>query len=146
MRIDLFRMERTQCLYENEVEFNLSESGVLPLQVQEILDGPQGASALHALRLKYPRSNGSNALRERIGLFYGDAARDNVMVTNGGSEANYVTFWGLLEKGDRAAVMLPNYLQTWGLARAYAGHADPFRLVERREGGRARWALDGRHH
>ena len=39
MRIDLFRMERTQCLYENEVEFNLSESGVLPLRVEEILEG-----------------------------------------------------------------------------------------------------------
>ena len=37
MRIDLFRMERTQCLYENEVDFNLSESGVLPLTVEEVL-------------------------------------------------------------------------------------------------------------
>ena len=36
LRIDLFQMERTQCLYENEVEFNLSESGVLPLRVEEI--------------------------------------------------------------------------------------------------------------
>ena len=64
------------------------------------------------------------------------------MVTNGGSEANYVAFWGLLEKDDRAAIMIPNYLQTRGLARAYAGHADPFRLVERGDGGGRRWALD----
>ncbi len=35
MRIDLFRMERTQCLYENEVDFNLSESGVLPLGLRK---------------------------------------------------------------------------------------------------------------
>ena len=33
MRIDPFPMERTQCLYENQVEYNLSESGVLPLKV-----------------------------------------------------------------------------------------------------------------
>ena len=46
--------------------------------------------------------------------------RDHVLVTNGGSEANFTALWGLLEKGDHAAVMLPNYLQTWGLARAYA--------------------------
>jgi len=136
MRIDLFHMERTQCLYENAVEFNLSESGVLPMQVQELLEGARDPGWLHALRLKYPASNGSETLRERIALFYGNAGRDNVQVTNGGSEANYVAFWGLLEKGDRVAVMIPNYLQTWGLARAFAGHADPFRLVERREGGR----------
>jgi aspartate/methionine/tyrosine aminotransferase len=142
MRIDLFRMERTQSLYENEVEFNLSESGVLPMQIQEILDGPEGPSSLHSLRLKYPPAAGSNLLRERIGLFYGDARLENVLVTNGGSEANYVCLWGLLDKSDHAAIMIPNYLQTWGLARAYAGRARPFRLVERHEEGRARWALD----
>src|SRR5437667_2050532 len=141
MRIDLFKMERTQCLYENEVEHNLSESGVLPMRVQELLDGSPDPGWLGAARLKYPASRGSETLRDRIGQFYGGARRDNVMVTNGGSEANYVCFWGLLEQGDRAAVLIPNYLQTRGLARAYGGRADAFRLVERRAGG-ARWVLD----
>src|SRR6266568_2273773 len=144
MRIDLFKMERTQCLYENEVEHNLSESGVLPMQVRELLDGSPDPGWLGEARLKYPASRGSELLRDRIALFYGGATRDNVMVTNGGSEANYVCLWGLLEKGDRAAVMIPNYLQAWGLARAYGGRADAFRLVERRAGGGARWALDTR--
>ena len=144
MRIDLFKMERTQCLYENEVEHNLSESGVLPMQVRELLDGSPDPGWLGEARLKYPASRGSELLRDRIALFYGGATQDNVMVTNGGSEANYVCLWGLLEKGDRAAVMIPNYLQAWGLARAYGGRADAFRLVERRSGGGARWALDTR--
>ncbi len=39
MRIDRFQMERTQSLYENEVEYNLSESGVQPLTPRELLDG-----------------------------------------------------------------------------------------------------------
>ena len=52
MRIDLFQMERTQCLYENEVEFNLSESGVMPLPVEEILGDAEelGRLAPAALR------------------------------------------------------------------------------------------------
>ncbi len=62
-------------------------------------------------------------------------------MTTGTSEANYTTLWGLLEKGDRAAVMLPSYLQAWGLARAYAGRADSFRLVETDSPVR-RWSLD----
>ncbi len=37
MRIDRFHMERTQCLYENAVRYNLSESGVQPLRVEELL-------------------------------------------------------------------------------------------------------------
>jgi len=143
MRVDLFRMERTQCLYEDEVEYNLSESGVLPMRVDELLEGSPDPEWLRQARLKYPPSRGSETLRDRIALFYGrDATRDHVMVTNGGSEANYVVLWGLLERGDRAAIMIPNYMQGWGLARAYAGKADPFRLVERRDDGRRRWALD----
>jgi aspartate/methionine/tyrosine aminotransferase len=143
VRIDLFRMERTQCLYENEVEFNLSESGVLPLRVEEILENPQDSAGFLSLALKYPESDGSEQLRERIASWYG-ATRDHVLVTNGGSEANFTALWGLLEKGDHAAVMLPNYLQTWGLARAYAAKTTGFHLVEAREigNGKARWALD----
>src|SRR4030095_3554902 len=47
------------------------------------------------------------------------------------------------EKGDGVAYMLPNYLQTWGLSRAYAGRTDPFRMVLRPDGkGGRRWGLD----
>jgi aspartate/methionine/tyrosine aminotransferase len=85
---------------------------------------------------------GSDDLRERIGQFHGGASIDNVTVVNGGSEANYIACWSLMEKGVRAACMLPNYMQTWGLARAYGHGADPFLLVESGDGGRRRWALD----
>lgn len=142
MRIDRFHMERTQSLYENEVKWNLSESGVSPLRVEELLEGDAGRSELLSTALKYPESNGSRLLRERIALFYPGATAENVLVTTGTSEANYTTLWGLLEKGDRAAVMLPSYLQAWGLARAYAGRADAYRLVEKRRGLAKRWVLD----
>jgi len=142
MRMDRFQMERTQCLYENEVKWNISESGVLPLRVEELLEGEAGRAELLSQALKYPESNGSPLLRKRIAQFYPGATADNVLVTTGCSEANYTTLWGLLEKGDRVAVMIPNYMQSWGLARAYAGRADAYRLVEKRRGLRARWALD----
>src|SRR6202795_4830948 len=141
MRIDLFRMERTQCLYENEVEFNLSESGVLPLRVEEVLQGSKDPADFLSIALKYPESDGSKELREHIAAWYGTNS-DHVLVTNGGSEANFTALWGLLEKDDHAAVMLPNYLQTWGLSRAYAAKTHGFYLVERSENGKARWALD----
>ena len=142
MRIDRFHMERTQCLYENEVRWNLSESGVAPLRVEELLGEQAGRAELLATALKYTESNGSRLLRERIALFYPGASAENVLVTTGTSEANYTTMWGLLEKGDRSAVMIPTYMQTWGLARAYGGRADAYRLVETRSGPSRRWALD----
>ena len=143
MKIDLFKMERTQCLFENEVEFNLSESGVLPLSLGELVSDGQERAALDQLRLKYPYSTGRPRLRENIARFYGGSDAKCVMVTNGGSEANYTALWGLVGKSDRVAFMLPNYMQGWGLARAYGRQADAYRLVMKRgAGGRWRWELD----
>jgi aspartate/methionine/tyrosine aminotransferase len=37
--------------------------------------------------------------------------------------------------------MIPNYMQSWGLARAFGRRADPYRLVAQREPVGRRWAL-----
>jgi hypothetical protein len=138
-------MERAQCIWENLVDYNLSESGVSPLRVQDLLGDELDADDLLNTKLSYSWAGGSPELRERIAEFYG-AGPENVRVTNGSSEANFMEFWGLIDKGDRVAVMLPNYLQTWGLARHFAGKggADAFYMVQRtdKKTGTTRWALD----
>ena len=63
MKIERFDMERTQCLYENEVRYNLSESGVLPMSIEEVCVDAIDPASLHGLRLKYPHANGSPELR-----------------------------------------------------------------------------------
>src|SRR2546427_11988930 len=71
-RIDLFRMERMQSLYWHEVEYDLSESGVLPLTIEELLElggVPEPASFLRT-GLGYPLSEGSLESRERIAAWY----------------------------------------------------------------------------
>ncbi|HJO03736.1 MAG TPA: aminotransferase class I/II-fold pyridoxal phosphate-dependent enzyme [Acidobacteriota bacterium] len=141
MKIEQFEMERTQSLYEHAVDYNLAESGVSPLSVNDLVSA-ETLAELAAMPLCYPEGMGSELLRERIALFYDNATADNIVVTNGGSEANYIALQALLEPGDRVACMIPNYLQTWGLARAYSERTDAFHLVESRGGDSARWALD----
>ena len=142
MHIDTFEMERMQVQYENVVDYNLSESGILPLKLSELLDGPGDPEIFLNQELCYPEAVGSLLLRERIAQFYPDCKPSNITVINGGSEANYVSLWTLLEKGKRLAFMLPNYMQGWGLGRAYAEGVDTFHLVLREENGQRRWALD----
>ncbi len=143
MKIDRFQMERTQCLFEKEVDFNLSESGVLPLSLGELVVGEAQRAELDTLALGYPHSTGRESLRKNIARFYGGDDPATVTVTNGGSEANYTTMWGLVGKKDRVAFMVPNYLQGWGLARAYGRRADAYRLVMRRNtAGDWKWKLD----
>jgi aspartate/methionine/tyrosine aminotransferase len=142
MHIDKFEMERMQCLYENTVDYNLSESGVLPLKLSELLDGQGDPENFLNQELWYCESDGSPLLRERIAQFYPNCDPSNITVSNGGSEANYMTLWTLLDKEGRLACMLPNYMQAWGLGRAYAKGVDTFHLVLSEENGQKRWALD----
>lgn len=143
MEIPRFEMERVQCLYENEVKFNLSESGVLPLSLDELLPDPDQRAALTAERLCYPHSKGRARLRQNIAAFYGFGDEDSVTVTNGGSEANYMTLWGLVSKTDRVAFMVPNYMQGSGIGRIYGRRVDPYRLVmQKGAAGAPEWRLD----
>ncbi len=142
MRIELFKMERIQCLYENTVRYNLSESGVMPVDARWLLKDKSSIEQLLSRKLGYPPAGGSELLREHIAEYYGTLP-ENVRVTNGSSEANFMIFWALLEKSDQAAIMIPNYLQTWGLARHFARAARKFRLLELSSvNGTKRWGLD----
>jgi aspartate/methionine/tyrosine aminotransferase len=142
MLIETFKMERQQCLYENTVAYDLSGSGVPPLPVETLLGSEAEKARFLAQALRYPPSDGSPQLRERIAQFYPGSRANNVTVTNGGSEANYLTLWTLLEKGERLACQLPNYLQAWGLGRAYAEDVDAFHLELSGVPGRRHWALN----
>jgi len=119
MKLERFAMERMQSTYENQVDFNLSESGVHPLRLGELVEDATAREALMAEPLRYTQSNGTLPLRSAIAGLYPGATPDHVEVTNGGSEANYMTTWALVEPGDEVVMMVPNYMQTWGLARAF---------------------------
>jgi aspartate/methionine/tyrosine aminotransferase len=138
MRIDQFEMERMQSIHWHEVEYDLSESGVTPLTISELLGESIEPNEFLATRLAYPLSEGSAVTRERIADWYPGAAVGNVTVVNGGSEANLLALWTLLEPGDRLAFMVPNYMQGWGLGRQYGSGTDLFHL--KLTGNR--WALD----
>jgi aspartate/methionine/tyrosine aminotransferase len=139
MGIDIFAMERYQSLYWYQVEHDLSESGVLPMTLRELLGPAADADAfLAGTALAYPLSEGSIETRSNIAAWYPGATPANITVTNGGSEANFITLWSLLRRGDRLAFMLPNYMQGWGLGRFFGKATNTFRLKVRN----GRWALD----
>ena len=142
MKLERFDMERMQSTYENQVEFNLSESGVRPLTPRELVEDPDGLEGLLDQPLVYTQSNGTVDLRRAIAAMYPGAGIDHVEVTNGGSEANFITTFNLIEPGDEVVMLVPNYMQTWGLSRAFGGIIREWRLVEDRAAGRWRVDLD----
>ena len=89
MRIEPFHLERWQSIHEHTVEINLTESGVHPLRVRELIE-PPGLDDLLEQELAYTQTNGTEALRARIAALYEGASNSQILVTNGSSEANFI--------------------------------------------------------
>jgi len=106
-----FAMERMMSKWENVVEYNLSESGVHPMTVRELVDDPAVIEQLLSTGLDYPQTNGTIELRERIAALYAGARPDNILVTTGCAEAILITILTIMEPGRELVMMLPNYMQ-----------------------------------
>jgi len=132
-----FELERMMSIWENVVEYNLSESGVHPMATEELVDDPKVIEELLSTGLNYPQTNGSIELRERIAALYKGATPDNVQVTTGAAQANYTTILTVLEPDDEILVMLPNYMQIWGAAKNLGFRVKTFSLREGLD-----WAVD----
>ena len=132
-----FVMERLMSKWENQVDYNLSESGVHPATVRDLVPDPDQIDRLLSTEFVYSQANGIPELRERIVALYPGATPANVLVTVGCIEANLISLQTLLEPGDEMAVMAPNYLQVWGAAKNLGMSVRTFDLSA--DDG---WALD----
>jgi len=132
-----FEMERMMSELEHIVDYNLSESGVYPVAIREMVDDPEIIEQLLTTRLDYPQANGSIELRDRIAALYPGATRDNVLVTVGCAEANFIAMQTVVAPGDEMVLMLPNYMQIWGIASNFGLSMKTFHL--RADRG---WAAD----
>lgn len=132
-----FELERMMSKWEHRVEYNLSESGVHPLSMRELVEDQDELEQLISTSLNYPQTNGTLELRQRIAALYADAKPENILVTNGCAEANFNTVRTLMQPGDEIVVMTPNYAQIWGIAENL-GHP-PRALPLIKNGG---WSLD----
>ena len=119
MKFEEFTLERNQSLFEHKVDYNLSESGVHPLQIKNILKKNEIDKMLE-LELSYGHTNGSPKLREEISKMYPTKiGSGNVLVTSGTAEANFIAFMINLEKNDEVVYMTPNYLQLKHLSKSF---------------------------
>src|SRR5512134_3253177 len=128
MPIELFEMERMQSTWENIVDYDMSESGVRPLTLGELVEMGFDLEAFLDVPLGYSQSNGTIELRERIAVHYPGATIDHIEVTNGTSEANYLVALSQVRPGDDVAMEVPNYLQMPGVARSLGANVRTFSL------------------
>ena len=133
-----FALEREMSRWEKIVSYNISESGVWPITLKELITDEDFLIQILDTPLDYPHVQGRPLLRERIARQYDrPASSENVLVTVGGSGANYAILTTILQPGDQAVFMTPNYLQLWGIAHNFGVETQTFSLLEEDN-----WRLD----
>ena len=124
MRIEPFQLERWMTTYEMGVKWDIAESGIFPMSTREVLallpedEREATLERLLDLRLGYSEACGSGELRRLIAGTYERTAPEEILITTGAIEANFLLLNELLEAGDRVVVVDPAYQQLHSVARA----------------------------
>lgn len=128
-----FAIERWFAQYEQAVELDLAETSVEPLSTAELLAfaGLEHLpEAVLRKPLKYAWAKGDPALRERIAAFVPNTRPDEVLVTTGAIEADYLLFRTLVRPGDTVIVQFPLYQALYSVAEAQGARVVRWELRE----------------
>ena len=110
--------------HETHVRYDIAESGILPLTVNDLLafEAPESREAtrdrLLALPLGYSEARGTEALRTQLAATYTRGDADHILVTTGAIEANFLLFNVLLDAGDHVIAPYPAYQQLYSVPQA----------------------------
>jgi len=146
VKIEDFALERWMTTWETQVEYDIAESGILPMTTNELLGLlPEGerVAALGRLldtRLGYSEAPGSHELRSLLAATYKATGPDEILVTTGAIEANYLLFNTLLDPGDHVVAVHPAYQQLYSVPRAIGCDVSLWSI--RSEDGVFRYDLD----
>src|SRR5690606_34939515 len=114
---ETFELERWMTTWELDVDCDIAESGILPLSIADVMTliSPEARESLQRdlmeLPLSYSEARGTKALREILASTYARATTDDVLVTTGAIEANFLLFNTLLEPGEQVIAGSPAHQQ-----------------------------------
>lgn len=135
MNIERFELERWMTRWELEVTHDICESGILPLSLDDLggLIGPDAASILEtrirSMPLSYSEARGTEELRSLLAETYNGVSAEDVLVTTGAIEANFLLFNALLQPGDHVVAVSPAYQQLHSVPRAIGAEVDLWDLA-----------------
>ena len=134
MKIDEFAVEIWMNEYEFTCDYNLAETCVRSLSVDELLElsgrRSEVLDELGSTRLTYGPIPGSDRIRSLIAARYESQSADNVVVTHGAIGANSLVHETLVEPGDRVISVRPNYQQHYSIPDSYGAEVRELWLQE----------------
>jgi aspartate/methionine/tyrosine aminotransferase len=134
MKFETFALERWMTAHELHVDYDIAESGIYPQTVSDLLAFEPEAERekvlqhLLDLRLGYSEATGTLELRSLLAETYTNCGPENILVTTGAIEANFLLFNVLLNPGDHVVAPYPAYQQLYSVPRAIGCDVDLWRV------------------
>jgi aspartate/methionine/tyrosine aminotransferase len=94
-------------------KYDLGSGGITRLKLKDIVDALDPDLVITCGKIE-----GSDQIRERVASLFRNVEKNQVLITNATSEANFLALYRLLEKEDEVVTLLPSYMQCAGLARS----------------------------
>ena len=136
MKLEPFALERWMTRWELLVEYDICESGILPMSLQDLfaMIGPQNSNELQrdilTSPLVYSEARGTLALRTALADTYRGVSPDDILVTIGAIEANFLVFNTLLSPGDHVVAVSPAYQQLHSVPRAIGAEVELWNVIQ----------------
>lgn len=134
MKIKDFGVERWMDEYETKCTYNLAETCVESLTVDQLLTLAHKQDSildeLRSLKLTYGAIEGSARLRKAISTMYDHQSPENVIVTHGAIGGNALVYETLVEPGDTVISVLPTYQQHYSIPESYGADVRILKLRE----------------
>ncbi|MDP2492723.1 aminotransferase [Shimia thalassica] len=131
MEIEPFGVEIWMNEWENHCAFNLAETCVESITIDELLRlagrNTDDLSDLLPMKMTYGAIEGSTRLRSAIAALYSDQTVENITVTHGTIAANMLIHKTLVGRGDRVVSIVPTYQQHYAIPSSIG--ADVHKLV-----------------
>ena len=119
MKIRDFGVEMYMNAYEDNCKYNLAETCVSSMSLNELLEltgeREPALSDILSLRLTYGHIEGSPAFKEGICGLYREMKPENITTTHGGIGANSLVINAIVEPGDEVISVLPTYQQLYSI-------------------------------
>lgn len=134
MKIKDFGVEMWMNAYENDCRYNIAETCVASLTVEQLLDisghREDLLTELLPLTLTYGPIEGSDRLRDNVAGLFAAQGRDNVIITHGAVGANALVHQSLVSAGDHVVAVLPTYQQHYSIPESIGATVDVLWLRE----------------
>ncbi|KAF7589800.1 hypothetical protein BBP40_003862 [Aspergillus hancockii] len=137
VKIDEFAVERWMDDYETEAKYNLAETCCASISLNDLLafSGQQTDVIDYGQKQVYGAIRGSKALRSNIADLYSTDASvplsvDNVLVTNGAIQANFLALYTNVGPGDHVICHYPTYQQLYSVPESFGAEVDLWRSKE----------------